>query len=179
MVSYLPLIGGIFFLFRLWLIFFKLTDELQFRRLYISRFYSLYFALAITMEFRDPTFNALIIGAVPMMLISFVGWDLPFYQKFVSRTYWTKNHGWLLVERLSMHLPILICGIWMYVTDFHNYVPHSAGVLPFVLSAILLFLPFFLMDERWTSKYIAPTGKSLLFGAIACYLGFVIVCIFL
>ena len=175
----LPLIGGIFFMFRLWLIFFKLANELQFRRLYISRFFSLYFALAITMDFRDPTFNSLVLGSLPLMIISFIGWDLPFYWKFKSRTYWTKNHGWLLLERATMHFPIMICGLWMYATDFHNYFPHTAGLLSFILAALLIFLPFVLMDERWRTKYIPPTGKNLLLGAIACYLGFVVVTILL
>jgi hypothetical protein len=170
----LSIIGAFFLVFRIWLVEYKLEDELQFRKNYVSRILNYYFCIALLLAFRAPIFNLAIIGALPMMVISFVGWDSLFFIKFKKRTYWKKNHGWLLLERITLHPPMIPVAIWMYYKGFQNFVPPPMNPWVFVAVGILFFGPFLLMDKRWTEKYIAPTGNNILFGAVLSYIFIVV-----
>jgi hypothetical protein len=82
-------------------------------------------------------------------------WDINFYRRFNSQTYWTKNRRWVLIERLTMHPPVVLVALFMILNGARNYI-EPPNLLLMVLSVALLFIPFFLLDERWTKRYKWP-----------------------
>jgi hypothetical protein len=160
-----PILGALGLIFRIWLTQFKLAEELQFRKDYASRWVNYYFFIGMILDFQDQTFNLIIAGALPLMLISFVGWDTLFFWKFKSRTYWpnVKNHKWLLIERLTMHPPMIVVGLLWYFMGLRNYLTMNIleAIVPTIICAIMIIGPELLWDERLTKKYIAPTGQNI------------------
>ena len=145
-------LGSIMLVIRIWLCEIKLVEELSFRRRYVSRFLNNYFWIAMIFNFQNTLFNLIIITGYIGMLITFFGWDTVFFYKFKSRTYWKKNHGWLIFERLTMHVPSIIIGTWMYFTDTHNFVDFEIYWL--IIAILLVFTPWVVIDRRFTEKYI-------------------------
>ena len=82
-----------------------------------------------------------------LAVISFLGWDTLFFIKFKRRTYWKKNHGWLLIERATLHLPLIISTIWMFYNNIESFVDFSR-INEFMLTAVVfIFKPWFLWDH--------------------------------
>ncbi|MBN2155302.1 MAG: hypothetical protein JW776_04615 [Candidatus Lokiarchaeota archaeon] len=162
--------GGVFFLFRLWLSMFKLKDELQFRRFYVSRLVNYYFCLMLIFNFQSIVFNVIVATCLPAMLFTTI-WDVKFYQNFKKRNYWKKNRGWLFVERLTMHPPILITGLYMYITGISTYIPNDQ-IVPFIIGIVITFGSSFIFDIRLRKKYNWPNGRDLLLVMIFSTLGF-------
>ena len=146
--------GSIFLIFRIWLVEIKLVDELQFRRRYFSRFFSYYTGLALAFGLGFYLFNIMVMIAFPILLVTSI-WDINFYRRFKSQTYWKKNRRWILIERITMHPPVVIVAIYMIINDAKNYI-HPPNLVLLVLSVVILFVPFFLIDERWTRRYKWP-----------------------
>ena len=175
----LPSIGFAFFIFRFWLSTFKLKDELQFRRFYVSRLVNYYFCFSIIFNLKNPIFNVILAVCFPAMVFTST-WDVNFYRRFKRRTYWKKNRGWLLVERMTMHPPILIGGLFIYLTGIWNYViPTSQGGLIIFVIAILFFYPScYFLDVRLRKRYEWPNGRDLLLVMVISTLGFSLYYIF-
>lgn len=161
MEGWLAFSGALFLLFRIWLAEIKLRDELQFRRHYLSRLVNIYFCIGWILEFENFIFNAIIVTCFPVFIVVTI-WDSNFFLQFRKREYWSKNHGWLLMERLTLHPPMLIVGIIMYLNGITPYINKSGGFLPYFIGLCLVFIPFFILDERWTKKYKWPGGIIML-----------------
>ena len=147
-------LGVAFLLFRIWLVEAKLADELQFRRRYFSRFFTYYTGFALVFGLSFYPFNVMVMIAFPIILVTSI-WDINFYRRFRTQTYWTKNRRWVLVERLTLHPPVVIVALFMIFNDAKNFIqPPSLFLM--IASALVLFLPFFLVDERWTRRYKWP-----------------------
>ncbi len=146
-------------LFRSWLCERKLVEELQFRKHYISRILNYYLFVAMMLNFTSDIFNLVVFIPFPLVWVSFVGWDIPFYMKFRKRTYWEKNHGWLLIERLTLHLPIIAVQIWMFSTDPINFFNKANFAEEFIAAFVLLTSPWFLWDHRWKNKAFLPSTR--------------------
>ncbi|MHA1340147.1 MAG: hypothetical protein ACTSRZ_10345 [Promethearchaeota archaeon] len=164
--------GAIFFIFRIWLVQFKLKDELQFRKDYLSRYMCLYFCIGMILQFKNDIFNIIIGAALPLMIISFIGWDTLFFVKFKRRTYWKKNYGWLIIERLTMHPPMMIVALYWWIDGLKAHIILVNGIFSIIVAIILVFGAFLMWDKRWTEKYIAPTGMNILISAILSVVGF-------
>lgn len=177
------LIGGGGLIFRIWLAEFKLREELGFRRRYLSRIVNYHLLIAILLGFENAVFNAILIACYPVMILTTV-WDVQFYRLFRQRGYWKKNRGWLVVERLTLHPPILICGTWLYLVGslgeagFGRFLPRPIALVSIALAMLLVWVPFFLLDSRWTARYNWPqapimitimTGANLALIAIAIF----------
>jgi hypothetical protein len=160
-ITVLMVIGIIGVIFRLWLAEFKLKDELGFRRHYLSRFVNIYLFCAMLFNLESYIFNLIIITCFPVMLVTSF-WDLKFYQKFKTRNYWEKNKNWLLVERLTMHPPMVGFGLFFYIAGILPYFNYSKGVLPAIIAILVVYVPFFLWDKRWTEKYNWPQGLIMI-----------------
>jgi len=148
------ILGFAFLLFRIWLVEIKLTDELQFRRRYFSRFFTYYTALALVFGLSFYPLNVMVMIAFPIILVTSI-WDINFYRRFKTQTYWAKNRGWVLVERLTLHPPVVIVALFMIFNDARNFI-QPPNLLLMMLDALVLFLPFFLLDARWTRRYKWP-----------------------
>ena len=150
----LSIFGFIFLISRIWLVEVKLKEELQFRRRYFSRFFSYYAWLALTFSLMAFPFNLMIMLAFPILVVTSV-WDINFYQKLNSQSYWAENKKWAILERLTMHPPVVIIAIYMILTDARNYIL-APNVVIMIITALILFSPFFIVDERWTKRYKWP-----------------------
>ena len=166
-MNYMISLAGVFFLiFRIWLAEFKLVEELQFRRHYLSRVVNLFVCLAIVMGFTSIIFNTVVIVCFPVMILTFV-WDFNFFRMFGKRSYWKdpKNKKWVLIERLTLHPPILLIGLWMYIvgiTGQIEWIPREESFYPYVIAMFLVYTSFFVFDERWTKRYNYPQAVIMI-----------------
>jgi hypothetical protein len=96
----------------------------------------------------------MVMVAFPILVVTSV-WDINFYRRFSSQTYWAKNRRWMLIERLTMHPPVVLLALLMILNGARNYIEPPNLVL-LVLPVVILFMPFFLFDERWTKRYKWP-----------------------
>lgn len=167
----ISIIGVIFFIFRIWLSQFKLKEELQFRRFYVSRQVNFYFCLMLIFSFQNYIFNYIVVTCLPAMFIASF-WDFNFYRKFKTRQYWQKNKTWLLIERLSMHPPMIIVGILLYVFDIRNIIPTSEW-WAFIVGIFLVYVPGFLLDYRISKRYSWPKGRDLIIVMLISTIGMV------
>jgi hypothetical protein len=127
------------------------------------------------LSFQNDIFNIMTITVLPMMVISLVGWDSLFFVKFKKRTYWKKNHKWLLIERLTLHPPIVATALWMVFSGIENFITTPPQIWPFISGAIIFYGVFFLLDERITKKYIPPTGMNMLIGSLISFIGMIFI----
>ncbi|TFG34863.1 hypothetical protein EU527_01435 [Candidatus Thorarchaeota archaeon] len=153
-------LGIVFLLFRIWLVEFRLVDELQFRRHYLSRFMNYYAGLALSFGLTINILNIIVIISFPILVVT-VGWDINFYRNFRIRTYWTKNKRWMLLERLTLHPPVFLLGLLMIIVGAQSYIRPS-NLLFIGLAAILLYIPFFLFDVRWRERYSWPQALTII-----------------
>lgn len=154
MIEFIMILGVFFLLFRLWLVEIKLIDELEFRRRYFSRFFAYYTCLALAFGLTFFAFNVMVMIAFPILIVTSM-WDINFYRRFNSQTYWKKNRRWLLIERLTLHPPVVLVALFMIFNDARNYIM-PPNLLLMAMTSILLFAPFFLFDLRWTERYKWP-----------------------
>jgi len=166
----LPSIGIVFLIFRFWLSTFKLKDELQFRRFYVSRLVNYFFCFSIIFNLKNPVFNVILAVCFPAMIFTST-WDVNFYRGFKGRTYWKKNKGWILVERLTMHPPILIGGLFIYLTGIWNYVP-PRNLVVFAIGILFVYPTSYLLDVRLRKRYEWPNGRNLILVMLISTLGF-------
>ena len=150
----LLIIGVLFLIFRIWLTEFKLKDELQFRRHYLSRFFNYYYCLALISSFTWEIFNFVLISETIALIFALIGWDIPFFIKFNKQAHWQKNKAWLIIERATLHPPMIGTVIWMFFSGLRSFVDSSNLILIIIITVILSLLPYFLFDQRWTKKYI-------------------------
>ena len=118
----LLIIGISFLIFRIWLTEFQLKDELQFRRHYLSRFLNYYYCLALISSFSWDIFNFILISETIALIIAIIGWDIPFFVKFKEKKFFRKNRAWVLIERATLHPPMIGTVIWMYLSGLKSFV---------------------------------------------------------
>ena len=156
---YLQLLGATGLILRYWLDEKKLVDELQFRRHYASRILTYYAFIAMMLNLKCGIMNMAVMLDFPVIVISIIGWDSLFFVKFKRRTYWEKNHGWLIVERLTMHPPLLALQLYMVFTGPMNYINPDNLVWEFICAVLLGYLPWLLWDKRWKEKDFLPKER--------------------
>ena len=148
------IVGIIFLLFRIWIVEFKLVEELQFRRRYFSRFFAYYMCLALAFGLAFWPFNVMVMVAFPILLVTSI-WDINFFRRFRFQDHWKTNRRWGIIERSTMHPPVVVVAIYMILTDARNYI-QAPNLILMVAVVVLLFSPFFLTDVRWTKRYKWP-----------------------
>ena len=151
---FLSIIGFTFLLFRIWIVEFKLVNELQFRRRYFSRFFSYYTCLALVFSLGFWPINVMVMVAFPILVVTSI-WDINFVRRFRFQDHWKTNRRWGIVERGTLHPPVVVLAVYMILTDARIYI-QSPNLILMVLVVIGLFLPFFLLDVRWTERYKWP-----------------------
>ena len=153
------IIGIPLLLIRVWLDEIKLVDELQFRRRYFSRFFAYYTCLALAFGLSLYPLNIMVMVAFPILVVTSI-WDVNFYRRFSSQTYWAKNRRWMLIERITMHPPVVLVAIFMILNGARSYI-EPPNLLLMAGIIVFLYLPFFLFDERWTKRYRWPQAKLI------------------
>jgi len=148
------ILGVIFLLFRLWIVEFKLKEELKFRRRYFSRFFAYYMCLALVFGLGFWPFNLMVMVAFPILVVTSI-WDINFMRRFRHQDHWKNKMKWGILERSTMHPPVVILAIYMILTGARNYI-EVPNLILMVLVVVVLFIPFFLLDVRWTKRYKWP-----------------------
>jgi hypothetical protein len=148
------LTGIILLIFRIWIVEFKLVKELEFRRRYFSRFFSYYTCIALALDLGCWPFNVIVIVAFPILVVTSI-WDINYIRRFKSQDHWANSWRWGFAERLTLHPPVVLVAIYMILMEARNYIV-PPNLITMVVVIVLLFLPFFLLDVRWTKRYKWP-----------------------
>lgn len=151
---FILILGIVFLIFRIWIVEFKLAEQLQFRRRYFSRFFSYYTCLALVFGLEFWPFNVMVMVAFPILVVTSI-WDINFFRRISSQEYWKTKRKWGIIERATMHPPVVVVAIYMILMGAQNYI-QPPNLILMVIVVIGLFLPFFLVDVRWTERYKWP-----------------------
>ncbi|MFW9812822.1 MAG: hypothetical protein ACFFF9_10205 [Candidatus Thorarchaeota archaeon] len=147
-------LGIVFLIFRIWIVEFKLAEDLQFRRRYFSRFFSYYTCFALVFNLGFWPFNVMVMVAFPILVVTSV-WDINFFRRINHQDHWKTNRIWGIIERSTLHPPVVVVAIYMILMDARNYI-QAPNLILMTMVVIGLFLPFFLVDARWTERYKWP-----------------------
>lgn len=184
------LCGMAFLVFRLWLDEMKLRKELDFRRRYLSRISNYCFSIALIYNFQNMAFNMILTTSMLALWVAFFRWDWRFYKRFKtggvvsSIPLETRSQRvWMIIERLTLHPPILFFGTRPFFTGLRSFVLGSvastdlaAQILSILYASIIIYAGFFFMDVRWSERYGWPTGKIMLYGIIlSCVIMFPVI----
>lgn len=170
-VSYISIIGFVGLLFRLWLVEFEVNKELDYRKRYLSRFMNYYFFMGLMFENSLMVFNLITVTVLPFVIIAILSWDRKWFKRYHGYELSSRKKFWLVVERSTLHVPLLIGGIIPYFTgistfilgDFSSFFDFYA-IISFIVAGFIIFVPYILFDIRWSKKHKWPTGKYMLMG---------------
>jgi hypothetical protein len=96
----------------------------------------------------------MVMVAFPILVVTSI-WDINFMKRIMSQDHWKTNRNWGILERSTMHPPVVVVAIYMILMDARNYI-QTPNLILMVVVVISLFLPFFLLDVRWTRRYKWP-----------------------
>jgi hypothetical protein len=160
------LTGLSFLLFRIWIVNFKLREELGKKQYHISRILIHYFCIALITGFSSNLFTLICVVSMPTMITAFIWFDVPYFRTFNADKSSSAIKNWILVERLTLHLPIIIFSVLFYTFNKRSFF-YTLFTIPNIIIAILIcFGPFILIDPRIALKDEYPIGKKLLTAAI-------------
>jgi hypothetical protein len=167
-VQYLfPFLGAIGFIFRWWLVQYKLKDELAIDRGHLSRVLVYVLCLALLLDFAANVFSLIVVTALPTMVMAFLWFDIPFYRHTIMiDPLYQKNKVWAIVERLTLHPPMIIAGVYLYVLDITKIFPGGFPIEVLASGVIIIYGAYLLFDPRITKKQSHPAGYIILLAAI-------------
>lgn len=170
----IPTIGVVSLILRIWLCEFYLKEELGYRRRYISRILAIYFSITMIYNFRNPVFNIICIWSIPFLIFALLGWDTRFFIRWRNDKVeaWRGKRGWMLFERITLHIPMLIVSLYLCIIDFTGFLLPPNSIIEttfngnpfFVLSfaSILLYGSYLIFDSRFADRHGWPVGLRLL-----------------
>jgi hypothetical protein len=162
-------LGIAFLIFRLWITEVKLRKELGRRTKHLSRFLSYYLCLSLAFNFKSILFNSVVAGALPMMIISLFTLDYGFFfkaYKILRNDIGLNKARWALIERITLHIPLVSGGVYIYIKGFLEYVNLSFGMAPIIIGTLLVVIPVVFLDPRVTRKEDWPVGPIILFSVV-------------
>ena len=69
---------------------------------------------------------------------------------------------WLLVERISLHLPMLIAGYYMIFTDICRFVTMDYGIWTFIIPYFACIFIYMVVDVRWADDKNPTVGRLII-----------------
>ncbi len=168
-------------LLRIWLTEYKLVNALKWERHFTSRFLTFFFFVAMVLQFQNDVFNLIIVGSFPLMAMCVVVYDIPFIIKIARHRYILPGEEiplrsslsfWIIVERLTLHFPTTLLGLWWYGQGLKGTIFLNLKVTSLIVASFLALIPFIVWDERITKKRDWPEGLWLFLGGIAWAIGF-------
>lgn len=166
---WLSLCGALFVIFRIWVTEVKLRKELGNKRGHTSRFISLFFFIAMLLNFENNVFTLISVVGAPAMLMAFFAFDVPYYIKDVRLI--KEKKFWLILERLTMHPPAVIFAVYFYSYARIDFYLTLFTIPKFCGALILVVGPLFLFDPRVTKREDWPRGPACIIGAILSIVG--------
>ncbi len=182
--SYLPIYALIFFVFRIWICEAKLRETFDYKRHYFSRVLNIFLCMAMINDFQYFVFNITLVTCVPTLVLALLIWDVNFYKRLRKNWATWDNKGWLILERLTLHPPILIIGLMPYFSQIFG-MELTMGSLTFtglrefmlgnvastdiytqiistIFALIMNYSAVFFFDKRYYDKKGWPTAKYML-----------------
>ncbi len=174
MLSGISILGICFLVTRVVLGEFILREELGSKRTHASRFISYYLCCAMILEFQQDVFTLISVISVPIMLMAFLFFDIPFYFKDCSKL--MPKKGWQILERLTLHPPSILFGIYFYFSHRMYWIFYFQlfTISNFLCGCLLGLVPLFLFDPRILVKEEYPRGVIILIGTIVNIIGNII-----
>ena len=169
MVFLISFLGFVGLALRIWLTEVKLRDILGTKRFHLSRFCSYFFLLAMIWSFNNSVFLLITIYSAPAMLLSFFIFDIPFLIRDVPRL--TRYRGWQIIERLTVHIPIVVYGVYFYFTAPLLTYFQLLTIINFFLGIALTAIPLLVLDPRIRKREDWPRGPALLIGMVLAIIG--------
>ncbi len=183
-------LGSIGLVFRYWVTNIKIRDLLQHRIGHLSRFLSYIFFIAMILNFENNIFTLMVIGAFPTMIVAFLSFDLNFYNS-IFRKDWAKRleinetgnfkekhktqkmRLWIFLERITMHIPLIILGTYFYIeVGVKEFFMPNLHFITILIAFIFILGSFFVLDPRWIKfeddgkRNEWPAGLYILIGAL-------------
>ncbi len=166
-------IGIIYLTLRVYMNEYKVKKELGTHARFLSRFLAYYTAIAFFFDFKHVLFNAIVIGAMPMITIVFITHDLKFFfqtYKELRISLSIAKANWMLFERLSLHIPLIVSGIIMYIIGFQNFVTTEFGIIPIIIGTAMIAVPLIFIDPRVLKKQDWPIGPIMVFSLVVQFI---------
>jgi|SRR5271157_370540 len=174
---WLTIIGLSFLIFRLYATEIKVKPFIGAKNHYFSRMLCYLCAIAVILEFQSLTFNYIVMVSNVSITFVFIIEDVPFFSQFHQLM--EKHHvekqsdrNWILAERLTVHLPQLFVGYWMWAHLF-SYFSMQDGFWPIIFALMLTYSCFFGLDTRWKER--TREGKYTLFVGTISNLALIII----
>ena len=148
MLEYLWMgIGVIMFLLRIYLVEYPLHRVFSHEKHFLSRYLNLFFWILMMLQFQSNLINFCILMGFPVLLYSFFFNDTKILMILIKKKSPipdTKEKFWLIFERLTLHLPVLIyifCELFTknqpFFTDLTLFESFGGFLLNFGLYLIL------------------------------------------
>jgi hypothetical protein len=164
----LSILGAFGLVFRIWLVQVKLKEELAVDQWHLSRTLVYALCLGMTVGFGDNVFTLIVAVALPTMIGAFLSYDITFlFSRFKFEEKWQINRKWVLIERLTLHPPMIIAGFYLFSLHLPSLLPSFPNYGMLFAGIILIYGEFFLLDPRWVIKQDYPEGRTIIIGAIA------------
>jgi hypothetical protein len=180
-VQYWIIISGIIFLiFRVWLVEFRLKAALAEENRYFSRIICYYLGVNMVCNLQLMSINIILVSSVASFTIITILTDLKlFFQIPIRYPGHSKNtYYFILIERITLHFPILIAGFAMIADGYLKYVNLSQGWFPLIMGSALFFTPFVLLDPRIRKRHVWPLGPIIFSFGVAQTIGMIITFVF-
>ena len=164
-MNYLFIVFSIVFLIlRIWLVEIRLKDQLGPKRRYLSRMGILLFPLALSSNFSINVLNFLILLAAPTDTIAFIIYDIPEIYSCLKAKENKLNWGWLVLERVSMHVPVIVM-FFYWIFSHHIFIYDFSLIADLILAGGISSGLFLIFDPRnpFTEALDPPDGKRILF----------------
>ncbi len=146
--------GTSILLLRIWLLEYKLKEELGYRGRYISRFLNYFYWAAMMCSFENLVLNLILAVDFPFMLISLVSYDIRFFSDVIQKKeerIGNKKIGWMTLERITLHTPMVITGLTWYIMGLHSIIP-GPNIYSVIAGTILSVGSYILFDHRWIER---------------------------
>lgn len=144
------IIGVIMLNIRLYLTEFKLYRILKQNAHHLSRLLNLLFWIFMINNLKSNILSVAIFLCFPSMSISFILIDIPFIIRMIRNKEPLQSNKMKLyhyIETITLHLPIIIAGIWSFFTN-KIFFMEDVLLIDIILGATLHFGLFLIFDPR-------------------------------
>jgi len=171
-----PICGILFLLFRFWLCEGYLRDILKNKRGHTSRFISYYFGIAMLLNFDVNVFTLISVFSTGAMIFALVAFDVPFIF-FNDAQQKIPKKVWQIIERLTMHIPPIIFGVYYYLFSPTSHVDYFLlfTIPQFVFALLFTGIPMFVIDPRVVKKEDWPRGPAIVIALLLSIIGNIVV----
>ncbi len=159
---------GLFYLvLRLWLTEKRLKEFLDYQRHFMSRTLNIFLSIVLITDFEASIFSFIVLTVLPVMILSLITADIRFFIRYHKGYFnhhnFKKYDGfWFLLERITLHIPLVFTGIWMWATGVHFYFDKRSFIEVVVVGSVLMYSAWFLLDRRaYDPKYL-PNFRNLM-----------------